>query len=341
MGKCLMLAVAGSGKTTYLINLLNPEQRFLLVTYTRNNYEHLKRSIIRKFGYFPENIKVLKYFQFVYSFCYKPFCGLDKRANGICFEQPPEQTRYRPGSDEFYRTRSGRLYHNRIAHYCSAQCVDGIKARLDKYYDYLLIDEVQDFAGHDFNLLLSILPEECNSICVGDFFQHTYDTSLDGNVRSSLYKKFKPYIKEWNNAGVTVDTTSLAKTRRCSAEICGFVNQMGIAIESSGEAEGNVYYVDEEAQCESIINEASIPKLFYNNGNKYFCAGMNWGASKGLDHFVDVCVVLNKSSLDLFSKGKLDELNPQTKNKLYVACTRAHRHLYIMSYKWLEKYKLQ
>ena len=336
-----MLAVAGSGKTTYLINLLNPEQRFLLVTYTRNNYEHLKRSIIRKFGYFPENIKVLKYFQFVYSFCYKPFCGLDKRANGICFEQPPEQTRYRPGSDEFYRTRSGRLYHNRIAHYCSAQCVDGIKARLDKYYDYLLIDEVQDFAGHDFNLLLSILPEECNSICVGDFFQHTYDTSLDGNVRSSLYKKFKPYIKEWSNAGVTVDTTSLAKTRRCSAEICGFVNQMGIAIESSGEAEGNVYYVDEEAQCESIINEASIPKLFYNNGNKYFCAGMNWGASKGLDHFVDVCVVLNKSSLDLFSKGKLDELNPQTKNKLYVACTRAHRNLYIMSYQWLEKYKLQ
>ena len=83
-----MLAVAGSGKTTYLISLLNLEQRFLLVTYTRNNYEHLKRSVIRKFGYFPENIKVLKYFQFVYSFCYKPFCGLDKRANGICFKQP-------------------------------------------------------------------------------------------------------------------------------------------------------------------------------------------------------------------------------------------------------------
>ena len=46
MGKCLMLAVAGSGKTTYLIRLLNLEQRFLLVTYTRNNYEHLKRSVI-------------------------------------------------------------------------------------------------------------------------------------------------------------------------------------------------------------------------------------------------------------------------------------------------------
>ena len=341
MGKCLMLAVAGSGKTTYLISLLNLEQRFLLVTYTRNNYEHLKRSVIRKFGYFPENIKVLKYFQFVYTFCYKPFCGLDKRSSGICFKQPPEYTRYRPGTDEFYRTRSGRLYHNRIAHYCSAQCVDGIKARLDKYYDYLLIDEVQDFAGRDFIMLLNILPDGCNTICVGDFYQHTYDTSLDGNVKSSLYKNLKPYVKEWQNVGVTVDMASLSKTRRCSADICGFVNKMGISIESTGEAKGNVYIVDEKNQCESIINESSIPKLFYNNGSKYFCAGMNWGASKGLDHFVDVCVVLNKSSYTLYRMGKLAELNPQTRNKLYVACTRAHRHLYVMSYKWLEKYRMK
>ena len=340
MGKCLMLAVAGSGKTTHLIKLLNLEQRFLLVTYTRNNYEHLTRSVIKKFGYFPNNIKVLKYFQFVYSFCYKPFCGLDKRANGICFDQPPEQTRYYPGTDAFYRTKAGRLYHNRIAHFCFAQCVDGIKARLDKYYDFFLIDEVQDFAGHDFNLLLSILPERCETICVGDFFQHTYDTSLDGNVRTSLYKNLLPYIKEWRKVDVIVDTTTLSKTRRCSPEICGFVCQMGIAIESTGEAEGSVFYVEDEAKCDEIINNPFIPKLFLMEGNKYFCAGMNWGASKGLDHFEDVCVVLNKSSFDLYKKGRLDQLNPKTKNKLYVACTRAHRHLYIMSYKWLEKYKL-
>ena len=341
MGKCLMLAVAGSGKTTYLISLLNLEQRFLLVTYTRNNYEHLKRSVVRKFGYFPENIKVLKYFQFVYSFCYKPFCGLANRANGITFDLPPEHTRYQPGTDAFYRTRGGRLYYNRIAHFCKEQCSGGIKARLDKYFDYLLIDEVQDFAGHDFNLLLSILPDRCKTICVGDFFQHTYDTSLDGNVRKSLYKSLTPYIKEWKKVGVDIDTRSLARTRRCSPEICAFVETLGISIQSTGEAVGSVFYIDNEEECERIINEATIPKLFLKEGNKYFCDGMNWGASKGLDHFVDVCVVLNKSSLDLYQKGRLSELNPQTKNKLYVACTRAHRHLYIMSYTWLEKYRLR
>ena len=339
MGKCLIQAVAGSGKTTHLIGLLNLEQRFLLVTYTRNNYEHLKKLVIKKFGYFPNNIKVLKYFQFVYSFCYKPFCGLDKRAKGICFDSPPEHTRYHPDADSFYMTNKGRLYHNRIAHYCRARFVDSIKLRLDKYYDFLLIDEVQDFAGNDFNLLLDILPKTCNSICVGDFYQHTYDTSLDGNVRKSLYKSFASYLKEWRKVGVDVDTQSLAKTRRCSLEICKFVESFGIAIQSTGEAEGRVYMLDTDTDIDVIIRNNRIPKLFLEKSASYNCVGMNWGASKGIDAFTDVCVVLNQKTERLFQNGKLNELNPRTKNKLYVACTRAHRHLYIVSYKFLEKYK--
>ena len=336
-----MIAVAGSGKTTYLLGKLNLEQRFLLVTYTRNNCEHLRRSVIRKFGYFPENIKVLKYFQFVYSFCYKPFCGLDKKTKGISFDRPFDRTRYRPGTDEFYRTKSGRLYHNRIAHFCSNLCVDGIKARLDKYYDYFLIDEVQDFAGHDFNLLLSILPERCETICVGDFYQHTYDTSNDGNVNSGLYYELKRYLRKWTAVGVTVDTTTLSKTHRCSTEVCSFVNDLGIAIESTGEASGHIYVLDREEAIDEILTNDRIPKLFLEKSNRFQCASMNWGASKGIDSFKDVCVVLNKTTQALFEKGKLNELNPQTKNKLYVACTRAHRHLFIVSFKWLEKYELQ
>ena len=66
---------------------------------------------------------------------------------------------------------------------------------------------------------------------------------------------------------------------------------------------------------------------------------MNWGISKGIDDFQDVCVVLNQTTQKLFGKGQLADMNPRSKNKLYVACTRAHRHLYITSYSFLEKYK--
>lgn len=339
MGKCLMLAVAGSGKTTFLINQLNLEQRFLLVTYTRNNYEHLRRSITRKFGYFPENIKVLKYFQFLYSFCFKPYCGLEMNAKGICFDFPPDWTRYHRGENVFYRTAAGRMFSNRIAYYCITNSVDYIRERLDKYYDFFFIDEVQDLAGHDFNLLLSILPDRCDSMFVGDFYQHTYETSNDGNVNHGLYDGYRRYLKKWTDVGVSIDTETLAKTHRCCAEVCSFVTDMGIAIESTGEANGHVIILDKEEDADAILTNGRIPKLFLEKSNQFRCASMNWGASKGIDSFEDVCVVMNKTTLALFEKGKLNELNPKTKNKLYVACTRAHRHLYIVSYKFLEKYK--
>lgn len=339
MDKCLMLAVAGSGKTTFLINLLNTENRFLLVTYTRNNHEHLRRSIIKKFGYIPEKIKVLTFFQFLYSFCFRPFCGFKMKTRGICFDYPQDWTRYHPGEEVFYKTKSGRMFSNRIAHFCKEHCVDNIKDRIDKYYDYFLIDEVQDIAGHDFNLLLSIIPRTCNTIFVGDYFQHTFDTSNDGNVNSSLYKNYRKYLKRWKDEGVTIDLNTLSKTHRCSNEICNFVRNMGIEIESTGESQGNVVVLDNAQDVDAIVNDDSIPKLFLSESSNYRCISMNWGASKGIDSFMDVCVVLNKNTLSLFLRGELTNLKSVSKNKLYVACTRAHRHLYITDYRFLEKYK--
>jgi len=65
---------------------------------------------------------------------------------------------------------------------------------------------------------------------------------------------------------------------------------------------------------------------------------MNWGDSKGLDDFEDVCVILNKTTLGLFKSRTLHKLAPLSRNKLYVACTRAHRHLYIMSDEFTANY---
>ena len=56
-----MLAVAGSGKTTYLINKLNLERRFLIVTYTDNNLANIRQRIINTFGYVPQNITLMSY----------------------------------------------------------------------------------------------------------------------------------------------------------------------------------------------------------------------------------------------------------------------------------------
>lgn len=339
MGKQLILAVAGSGKTTTLISKLNLEQRFLMVTYTTNNLNHLRNSVIHKFGYFPENIKVCSYFQFLYSFCFKPYCGLESRARGITYKRPADYTRFKPGTDVFYMTSERLMYSNRIAHYCEQNCADEIRSRLDKYCDWFMVDEVQDIAGRDFNLLMKIIPENCNSIFVGDFYQHTYDTSNDGNINQSLYNDYNTFLRRWRTAGVEIDNTTLSKTHRCSEDICEFVRRIGISIGSTGVANGNVIEINNQEAADAIISDDRIPKLFYAKSDTYQCASMNWGESKGIDHFKDVCVVLNKSTMALYASNALNTMNSQTKNRFYVACTRAHGNLYLMDGKYLDKWK--
>ena len=73
MDRRIILAVAGSGKTTFLINKLNLDKRFLIITYTENNVAHIRSGIINRFGYMPTNINVLSFFQFLIHVCYRPF----------------------------------------------------------------------------------------------------------------------------------------------------------------------------------------------------------------------------------------------------------------------------
>ena len=175
MDRRLILAVAGSGKTSFLINKLDLVHRFLIITYTDNNRDHHRRCIIEKFGYEPENITLLTYYQFLIRVCYRPFLKDIVKARGIIYKI----------------TKNMYLYHNRIAKLCQELCAKEIRNRIEKFYDCLMIDEVQDLGGHDFNLIQSIIPQTIDSLFVGDFFQHTYDTSLDGNINSGLYKNIK------------------------------------------------------------------------------------------------------------------------------------------------------
>ena len=74
-----------------------------------------------------------------------------------------------------------------------------------------------------------------------------------------------------------------------------------------------------------------IVKLFYQKHYSFNCFSKNWGDSKGIDKYDDVCVVLNKNTEKLFKNNELHKLNPLTRNKFYVACTRARGNLHFIS----------
>lgn len=337
-----MFAVAGSGKTTLLVKSLSLETRALIVTYTENNYAHLRESIINRFGFVPRNITLLSYFTFLHSFCYRPLMQLQLATRGVSFRAPPDYTlRLKRDNPRYYFNERGSLYHNRLAKLIEiAEAIPDVIARIERFYDEFYVDEVQDLAGHDFNLLMGLAKAKVQMLFVGDFFQHTFDTSRDGAVNKSLHDDIVKYEKRFLSAGISVDKETLSRSWRCGTTVCDFIStHLQIDMRSQHETVTDIISVNTQAQATALHSDLSVVKLFYQEHLKFGCFSNNWGASKGLDHYTDVCVVLGNKHWSCYQKSGLNTLPAQTRNKLYVAFSRTRGKLYLAPDKFFKPFK--
>jgi DNA helicase-2/ATP-dependent DNA helicase PcrA len=342
MDKRIIFSVAGSGKTTLLVDRLSLDKRFLVITFTENNFVNLRRKIVGKFGYVPGNIRLFTYFSFLHSFCYRPLLAMQMRTKGLNWYPPPDWTSRLPRTDErYYLDSTRRVYKGRLAKLLEAKgALPEAVERIEKYYDVLCVDEVQDFAGHDFNFLAAITSSSLGILLVGDFYQHTFDTSRDGATNRTLHDDYEKYRGRFKGMGVGLDDETLKKSRRCPPAVCGFIREkIGIEIESHGIAASEVKLVEEAHHAEQLFACETTVKLFYQEHEKYGCYSQNWGGSKGDDHYGDVCVVLNPTTLKAYKSGGLKELAPTTRNKFYVACSRTKGNLYFIPEALVRKYK--
>ena len=332
MDKRVIFAVAGSGKTTYIVNSLTPDKRFLIVTYTNSNYDNLTKKIIEKnHGVWPNNVVLMRYFPFLYRFCYKPFLADRCKAKGV-FYGTNNNRRISQNQREYYFTPTGYFYSNRLSLFLEkAHQIDAIKMRIETYFDSFIIDEVQDIAGRDFSFLEQLMSANVNMLFVGDFYQHTYNTSLDGNANKSLFDDRVKYEKRFRDQGLTIDTSTLLNSWRCSKTVCDYISaNLGISIQSNSTDDSIVRFITDKEEANRILNDDRIVKLHYQNSHRFGNFHRNWGDTKGEDCYLDVCVMLNKETLKKYKAGKLFELAPSTRNKLYVAITRAHRNVYLL-----------
>jgi superfamily I DNA/RNA helicase len=63
----LIIAAAGSGKTTYLVDiaLKKPNESILITTYTESNEQEIKRKFISEVGAVPPNVTITTWFSFL------------------------------------------------------------------------------------------------------------------------------------------------------------------------------------------------------------------------------------------------------------------------------------
>ncbi len=332
MDKIVLNAVAGSGKTKYIIDSLDETKNILIITYTTGNQNELKERIVKKFSYIPNNISIFGLYTFLFSFCLRPF---NRDVQGITFNNPHFSERNNLDS-------SSSIYSNRISKMILENYLDDVLKRIEKYFDSVYIDEMQDFASDDFDFMLSLAKLSIPVYLVGDFYQHTFKTSQRGNKGKNNYLDFSQYNAILKKAGYEVDLETLVASQRCTKNICKFIeDKCEIAIRSKSDKEGDVVFVEDKCRIKEILENDRIVKLFYRKHYNYNCKSNNWGNSKGAT-YDEVCVVLNPESFKKFKSETLKELAPRTLSKFYVACTRSTSNVYLIAEKSIpQEYKKQ
>ena len=342
--KRLIHAVAGSGKTTKIIESIDPQKRNLILTYTETNQNTIRAKLIDKFGYIPESTFIFGVFEFLYSFCLVPYLG--KRPKGINFDY---KTQGKIDNNSIDTT--GRIIQNQLSKYLmrgeliykknNIPFDNSYLERIDKFFDCIYVDECQDFSSDDFDWLLSLSNLNAEVSLLGDFYQKTFSTSRRGNKGKGVHSNFDNWIKVISDSGFEIDLSSLSKSYRCPKIVCDFiVEKLSIEISSQLEEKysAQITLIDSQDKIESIMTDDNVMKLFYQKSYDYDCKSQNWGDSKGSE-YDNVCVVLNPTTYKLFAADRLNELSSQTKSKFYVACTRTRGNLYFVNQSDLEKYK--
>lgn len=210
--------------------------------------------------------------------------------------------------------------------------VKRVVARLNLFFDCVLIDEFQDFREYDYELIMMLAKQLQDVVLVGDYHQHSVSAT---NNSGKPFKKrtddvsYDEFVAELRRAGFEVDLTTLDKSRRCSVEICQYVSKkLGINISSHGETMGSIIWADENAA--SILEDQQIIKLLYKDAANYSFRAINWSYSKG-DTVEAACVILtdrfDQINTESFSTKKIPI---STLNKLYVAMTRSRGNLYLI-----------
>ncbi|CAE6759800.1 MAG: UvrD-helicase domain-containing protein [Nitrospira sp.] len=227
MANFLTLAVAGSRKTQGIVEhcaSLPHDRRALVLTYTQTNQAELRSRLASLAGDHP-GILVMGWFTFLlrdFARPFLPFQFAGCRVFGFNFEGRPHRMakgprRFLDSNGYVYSCELGRLAHE-LVHASGG----ALLRRLECIYDEILIDEVQDLSGHDWEIIDVLLRSALIVHMVGDIRQAVLST----NPRSPKNKRYAyasavRWFRERENRG-ELQIIENNTTWRCHPEIATF-----------------------------------------------------------------------------------------------------------------------
>ncbi|OCP08406.1 MULTISPECIES: UvrD-helicase domain-containing protein [unclassified Ensifer] len=353
----LVIAAAGSGKTTYLVRqaLAAGPKRVLITTYTESNEEEIRRKFVEIHGSVPGNVRIQTWFSLLIEHGIKPFQGklFDWDVTGMLLDSKRSGLRYRTkagfpvywGEAEFQRyyfDRRNRLYSDKLAKLvirCDKASAGAVFERFSRIYPYIFVDEVQDLAGHDLDVLMALFKSPSNIVLVGDPRQVTYLTHNE--ARHGKYRNggIESFIRDTlpKKLVCDIDVTSLATSHRNSAAICALSSKLYPAMTATGACdcadcrqpvpEDAGLYIVSRKDLPRYLGTGRPVQLRWASNVRVASADLptlTFGRSKGLGF--DRVVVYPTQDMMSWLRDPQFKLEAETRAKFYVALTRA-RHV--------------
>lgn len=361
----LVIAAAGSGKTTYLVEeaLKIRDQRVLITTYTESNEAEIRQKFFDLAGRIPANVVITTWFSLLITHGVLPFQGgvFDFPVRGMHFVQSQSAVRYVNGQGfnvcwpdhdiaRHYFDPGRQVYSDKLSKLvmqCDEKHSGAVFDRLSRVFPHVFVDEVQDLAGYDLDVLEALARSPVRLLMVGDPRQVTYLTHherrhgkyVNGGIAAflrTLPKKLK----------IEVDETSLGRSHRNSALICEISSKLYpeyaaveacgcVACRQRGATNTGLFILRtaDYAHYLASVRPLQLRDAIDSAGVDPSAPAMNFGESKGrgFDHVV----ILPTSPMKKWLADPKSDLKPQSRARFYVAITRA-RHSVAIAMDWKE-----
>ena len=229
----LIIAAAGAGKTTFLVKqALKISENILITTFTDANEQSIREKFYEINGCIPSNVTIMPWFSLLIKHGIRPYQSylINTRISGVALVKKADKNllKLRDTNEKKYITASGSVYSNMIS---KLPCVlDGLSKgcvfrRIRKIFSYIFVDEIQDFAGYDLEVIRKLHEDGCHMILVGDPRQTTYRTHYETKYKKYAGGKIVNFVQE-NIPEMHIDSTTLAVSYRNNQIICNLANQM-------------------------------------------------------------------------------------------------------------------
>lgn len=327
----LVLAAAGSRKTQRVIDeaLAVRQGRVLIATFTNENQKQIIRRIEQSAGTMPAHVEVVGWFTFLLRELIKPYqrsvVGEPNRVAGLNFKG--QRHRFTPKTDiAYFLDGNDAVYRDGVADLAMAiteKTNDAPLKRLERVFSHIFVDEVQDLAGYDLDILEKLFDSKLETLLVGDPRQATLRTNL-GSRNKQYVGAAQPTWFEERKQKVEIEVAS--DCYRSNQAICDFADaiypSMPRTCSKMSEATGHdgIFVVKAENVQSYAAQYQPVVLRWDRTADTQGLAAMNIGVSKGSTF--DRTLIFPTGPMVKYLEDR-DPTKLKAPEKLYVAITRS------------------